>query len=186
MNNTAIQMCLDVKQAHENLYKKLTALRELASNSPDMIELTDISYALHTCEKFVKDSSKEVRALKELIDKIVCAMWVQNGVHQPIRTEYVTGSPDVKVMAKIPTRRGDPENFKKLMTFLNVPEELWNMGDDEHLPINIHYPGMVDHISALATQGKPLPNGIDPSTTYPLYKLTLRPRKEIVKLAEES
>lgn len=180
MHERALQLCYDVKEAHKKLYEAITTLREFAGETGSMLELADIAYSLHVCEKFVVDSKKELGAFRTLLDRLICAIWTETKIHEPIRTAHVTCSPDIKMMAKIPSRHKDPEGFKKLMEFLGLDRELWDKEEEDHLPIHIHYPGMIDYLSNLAAQGRPLPDGVDPGSMYPVYKTRLRPRKEIV------
>ena len=44
--------------------------------------------------------------------------------------------------------------------------------------MRMHWPSMVEHLSALAEEGKPFPPGVDPDKTYPIYSTTIR-RKEV-------
>jgi len=45
-----------------------------------------------------------------------------------------------------------------------------------------YWPGIMEHISSLAEQGKPLPAGIDAEKTYTQYKMRITPYKGLDEL----
>jgi hypothetical protein len=110
---------------------------------------------------------------------MACLVWVTKESDEPIRTEYVTASPDVKQMVSLPRRRSNPEGYATLMRYLGIAQELWDVDEESHAAVSFHWPGMIDYVSTLLAQGKPLPPGVDPTSTYPVYKLGLRPKREM-------
>jgi hypothetical protein len=185
MRDEARKLYLEVEKAHEDLYNSLQALRKVTSQDREIRSLTDTAYALNESLKLLESAKKEINITKDMLTKVIGALWVQVNNQEPIRTWYCTGTPRVKMAATLPSRKSDPEKYGKLMDSLNIPRELWDRPEDEHQIVHIHWPGMVDYVSELSAQGLPLPDGVDMSKAYPNYALTLRPRKEIRALESE-
>lgn len=167
-------------EAHRDGYRQLQELKKLCAVERDMKELADISYALLKSEQALVDLAKEIRMFKEIVDKSLCALWVQSGNPDPIRTEYVTASPGVKMMASLPRHNSDPERYAALMKYLGVKAE-FSQGVDGKDLVRPHWPGFVEHLTQLAEQGKPLPPGIDADKTYPVYQVSLRAKKGVME-----
>lgn len=142
--------------------------------TPNIQELADWAYALSECEKMLDRLRKDAKAAKEMAEKICCLLYTKLGEGGPIRTEHVTATPRVKFMASIPKQSTNPEAFARLMEHLGIPREMW-----EKDVVRPHWPGFTDFFTECLEAGKPLPPGIDPDKTYPLYALTLRKRKDI-------
>lgn len=103
----------------------------------------------------------------------------------PIRTENVTATPDMKVNASIPTFEKQPFQYAELMTYLGVDSCLWDKGvvltelGEEHTEVvRVHWPGFQSLITRLKAQGLPLPNGIDPNATFTEFALRMRKKGE--------
>lgn len=175
MNESARDTYVLTKQFHGATYAKLLLLREQMSRCSSLGELCETSLAMRESLTFLVDIEKEIKKLKELCDKITCLIWVKSGSMDHIRTPYVTGQPNVKMMASVPTRK-NPEAYKKFMEYLGIPE--WTYSGEEEV-VRPHWPGLVEHLSALASEGKPLPPGVDPDKTYPLFTVRLHKNKEV-------
>lgn len=145
----------------------------------DKEELADTAYAMREAIDLTDEFAKVAKQTKHLAEKMACLLWMQGDSDQPIRTKYVTATPDLAQKMGLPTRRKNPEEFKAMMQFLEVPEHLWNVDDKKSTVIEPHWPGMMEHIKELMEQGKPLPPGIDPHKTYPDYKLRLTRRNAV-------
>lgn len=165
-----------VKEAHEEAYRCMRRLEEITKTCSDMSEQADTAYGMNECIKLLEDTRKHARRIKETAEKIGCAVWIKDGGDtKNIKTEYVTATPDIKMIASIPKQSTQPEAYNALMDWLQVPEEA-----RENDAIRPHWPGLVSHISDLAQQGKPLPPGIDFEKTYPQYSFSpIRGRKEL-------
>jgi hypothetical protein len=179
MLDSARTFAVDSRKVHADLYTELNVLREAVLKCADVNEIADAAYVLRETEKFFKDLEKEARLLREHIERMACIIWVQAGDPAPIRTEYCSAKPDVKMMVSLPKRKQDPAGYAELMTGLGIPRGLWDIPSEQHAPIEPHWPGMIDYVSSLMEQGKPLPGGLDPTKTYSIYKLQITRRKEV-------
>lgn len=177
MHPKAIEAFKIVKKAHNEAYALISDLPDETKSCANLCELVDTAYAMKQIVLLVKDIENEAKRLEETAIQIACALWAMTSTTgEPIRTEYCTGSPDIKQMASIPNRNRNPELYEKFMDSLGVPRDLWAGEGEAFRP---HWPGLVEYISERQRTGKPLPEGVDPSRMYPVYKLTCRPKKGV-------
>lgn len=176
MHENAKQVYAQAKRCFEETYALLVETKEYFERCNDMDELADVTYAMKQSEKFLKDLSSTLKKQRENLERIACLLWVKRNVADPIKTDYVTATPNLKTMASLPTKKGDPEGYAALLKWLGIREDVSE--DDAVRP---HWPGMVEYLTKLMEEGKPLPPGIDPGKTYPMYTLSHRKRKEILE-----
>lgn len=181
MLENAIKYYCGQSEWHQVQFQKLNELLKITSSIKNLEELTDIAFSIRKSLDLVEDQRKELNRFVESLEKVIGALWVQNGDSEPIRTDFVTASPRLKMVATVPSRHKDPEAYAKLMQFYNIPDHLWNVKEEDHPVVSIHWPGLVDDISERTMRGLPLPDGLDPSKMITLYKVTFRQRKEITR-----
>lgn len=169
MHKMAETMHEEVTNFHAEMYKKLKKLEEATRRCSDMKEQADMAFAMRECIKLLDDTVKGARKIKETAEKIGCALWVKDGDGSSIKTPYCTATPKIRMIASLPSKRHNPEQYLKMMEHLGINPELCKEDTDVVRP---HWPGLMDHITALAEQGKPLPPGISLSDTYPQYSFT--------------
>jgi hypothetical protein len=184
----AVNMYSIVKQAHEEATTSITELkRAVPALSNSDTELADLAYALKKMEEFADDIRKQCKALGKTVQTAACVTFIKNhAADDPnaettdtIKTEYCTARPDVLHVATVPSRKTDPEGYKKFCEFFKLDPAL--IGDEETPgAISINWQGMIELLTERASQGLPLPPGCDPSKTYPMYRLSpIRKRKEV-------
>lgn len=144
-----------------------------------MHEQADYAYAFREIYRLADDLRKEAQLNKDLSEKIACLLWVKDGTGESIRTEHCTCTPKVRMSAKIPKKSHDPEDYANLMRFLQIPESVWNIPDEDFEVVRIHWPGFIEYVSKLLEEGKPLPPGVDPEKSHPLYSLTILGRSPV-------
>ena len=176
MKQNTIEYYKLVKELHAALYQKMKGILEEVSKCNDLVELTDYTYAFRDASKLLEDSAKDARKAQKRASDIACMLWVQqstNGAYlDNIPTEFCTGTPQVKMAGRVP--RPDTAEYNELLRFLGMPEDLVNSGI-----MRTHWPSFVDYVTRLSEEGKPLPPGVDPKTTYPIYELRLRKTKSV-------
>jgi hypothetical protein len=150
------------------------AIKKCAS----LVDLADAAYCCREIEKTADDIRKRTIELGEIAQRLACVIEVASEEVEPIRTEYVTATPDVKLIASLPKRSTDPEGFAALMAHLGIPEHAWQGGD--HAPVQLHWKGLMERINRDSAEGKPLPPGVDPTKTYSEYKLCMRGGKRAI------
>lgn len=175
MKPSAIEFFKRAVKAHEELFLQITKLSKEIELDRNLFELTDYAYALNEAYKRLDDIAHETKRLRERVTQIVVALWVTTE-GEPIRTDYVTGIPDVKMMASVPSKNKDPEKYHALMEHLGVPKALYDGDNDVLRP---HWPGLVDYVSELLSQGRPVPPGCNTDKLIPVYKLALRGKKGV-------
>jgi hypothetical protein len=169
------------REAHSEIYTLLIAVQKLKQTPGAMTleEFADAAYATDKAAKMLKDLEREMRLEHERIERLTCLIWTKLGdaAEKNIKTPYVTATPDVKLMAALPTRKKNPEEFKKLMKYLKIPE--CHIGDEDQKGIiDLNFRAMIEWLSDRQAQGLPLPPGIEASTTYPVYKLLLLSKED--------
>jgi hypothetical protein len=179
-----------VASNHHNVYvltEKLRALIGEVHAKGDIQELSDIAYALNECTKMLEDSRKSINQVKTQLDALICAEWVKSGVAERITTPYCYVHPNVKMVVQVPHRATKPERFEAFMKAFNIPESLWKFRNEageidleRTEVVRMHYPGVVEYISKLLEDGKPLPPEIEQGTEkYPVYSLKILGRKGV-------
>lgn len=173
MNEQIKQIFRTVEEAHMKAMQELLAL-EQSLPEDNMVELADHVYALRESESLADALRIKIGAIKSTCEKLACLLYVvtPNSGGTTIRTEFCTGKPDLKMGAQFPSMKRDKEGYLAVTDFLNVPRELAEK--DVFRP---HWPGFIELLSDLMTKGMPLPPGIDPNKTYPIYKLTVTRKK---------
>ena len=165
--NLAMTVLGEWKDRHDKLVANL-------HNEGDIKELADMAYALKKIMEIFDEVEKRTRNTYELAERLLCMMWAQAGDSDPIRTPYCTITPRIRMAAQIP-KKGSVE-YEELMKALGITVEL--QATDAVRP---HWPGLVDYVTELLTNGRQLPPGVDPNKTYPVYGVTIRPRKGITE-----
>ena len=174
MRSQLQQLYTEAVRAHSALYASLSVVRDESRVSLDMLELVDTAFALRECHKFFDDLRKEAKRTQEMAEKLVCLLWIKGGGEEErLRTPYCTASPVIKTAVSIPSARRQPEQYEALMKDLGVPEALWRSD-----VIRPHWPGFTEYASSLASNGRPLPGGVDPNKTYPIYALRMLRRRD--------
>lgn len=174
-----------MRTSSKNLYKtifhaNLTALRLIETiraeslGEPDLKELADTCFAVKKSLELIKELTVQLNNMERLTSNMICALWM-NTDGESIRTVYCTATPVVKMMVKTPNRRTQPDEYAEFCRHFGVTEELIQSG-----AFQVHWPSMVELISANAEQGKPLPPGCDPSSQYPVHSVTCRKTKDIL------
>ena len=171
-----------VADSHRRLLADLQSVRQAtaAGRVADLPELADQVLAMKECQKLADDQAKDLQKVVELTERTLCLLWAQGTSGEPIRTEHTTVTPRVKMAVQLPKQRTDPEGYAAIMGYFGV-----NKLATEGELLRAHWPSMVEHVSELLSAGKPLPPGIDPSRTYPVYATTARKKKEVVDLTLE-
>ena len=169
-----------------DMYRELSILRDDArANKFSEEDLVNLCIVLRETSRYIDDLRKEYDGVESLLQQICCAIYTQkhiNDVHEadPIRTGLVTASPTVKMAAKIPKLKDNPEAYYSLMDHLGVSRDMASSGI-----LRTHYPALKEYLTDLATEGKPLPKGIGPNDTYAIYSVILRTRLDLDEVISE-
>lgn len=155
---------------HRDFYTQTKAIEELLRRSTRVEQHADAAYFMREINTHLEDCGKIARKLRELSESIGCLIYAQSNNGEPIRTDYCTATPSVKMAASLPNHK-DPEAFAEIMKFLGVPKELW---DCEEPVVNIRWKGMIQKLSDEISKGKPLPGGVDPNKQFPQYSFVMR------------
>lgn len=171
------------KNAHEVGINRLVDLRKTLRQESGMVEMTDLAFAMREASAMLDDLRKQCNEVRELAEKVACALFVRDFVNQPevinIKTDYTTATPKPEIVPSLPTRKNDPDGYNKLMTFLGIPAEYAQAGESEYkAPVQLYWPGIVELLTKLHCEGKAMPPGIDVTKCYPSFKLVMRKRKE--------
>lgn len=155
----------EAMRAHEAAYPKLIAAK---NNMPTDAEgMADVVYALKQASALFEDMRKETDKVVKFAEQLCCALWLR-GDGQPIRTEYCTGSPDVKQTAQTP--KPGTDEYAMFCDYFGI---------DPNAPFRPHWPTVLEKISQLIAEGKPLPPGCDPSKQWTIFSVSVRKKKAI-------
>lgn len=162
----------DWQVLHADTYEQITMARKrLAGLSLE--DLADCASVLNDLEKLADDTRKECRMLSELMQKTACVRWATSGsTEETIRGERCTATPTIREMRALPDRKRDPERYAKLMEHYGASQAAIDSG-----VLSLHWPSMVEYLSKRAEQGLPPPPGLEGSTTYEQYSLTIRKKR---------
>jgi len=172
-----------LRELYLDSYAQLAELRDCmreGTGKYDMKDMVSFIYIMREVSTLANDLRKECDGIQKMFENSVCAIWVIQGNNKPIRSALATGSPDLKLGVSIPNQKREPEAFKELMEYFKIPE---NVIEDNIL--KPYWPGLCEHISQLAEEGKPLPPGIDPNKTYPTYSVRIKRRKDLDELGRD-
>lgn len=181
--NDRIKTALGAHSQLKGLQRVLATLvietrQEAQRSELDAPSLVDLSWVLRELSKYGEQIEKECRLLRETLERVTCAVWVAQCAADPeapadCRGEFAVGTPRARVVM-CPPERGSDE-YVRLMRHLGCPESLINAD-----VLRPHYPHLCDLASALTSEGRPLPPGIDPGKTKPNFTLhSLRLQKGV-------
>lgn len=203
MKESAKTLFRNAKESHEIVYKRLSELRQEIEKCNNYVELCDYAFAVHESHEYIEDIKKELWKLRESINKKVDELWLQAAIKggrdfpRSIHTDYVTATPDIKQAPNIPSQKSDPKAYKELMDYLKIDTSDWpehpdsnkiEKGDNNETikseVVKIHWPGLVNLVTERMSAGLPVPPGINISKLVPVYKLTLRKKRDVLDNVE--
>jgi len=170
-----IQTYERVRRVYVDTYKLLSTVRDEVRGSQYALEdMVNVIYVLRELSRLFNDIRKETDGVLHIFENVCCAMYVmlyQNSPEKsnPIRASLATGTPRLTVGVTLPKERSDPEKYYELMKYFGIPAEAL-----KNKLIKSHWPGICEYVSQLAEEGKPLPPGINPDKTYPMYSIAIR------------
>lgn len=176
------------QHAHETLYKQIEELKAELNVCRNMHELADYTFAIDKAHDLIEDSKAQLWKLKEEAVKFTCLCWIGSQINHPagehnIKTDYVTATPDIKKSPNIP-KKGTPE-WRQLLDYLNIPDFGLNEKGEPLEIAKIHWPALVEYLSNLEKEGRPVPPGIDVSKLTPVFKLALRKKRNVLDKPQE-
>ena len=179
MNDRVKELFKLVDKAHDEIFTEMIKLEDELPET-DIYEATDWVYAFREMADKLRTIRVKADVMKINCQNLACALYVVQGPNSPIirdgniKTGHCTGTPDLKQGAHIPKLKKDPEGYYAVMDYLGIPK-----GIVEKDLVRPHWPSVVDHLSELASLGKPMPPGIDPTKTYPVYDMVVRRKKGV-------
>lgn len=172
------ELALDVYRKssaiHSEMYVMLSKLRDYAQSPQTIEDLTDVTYLLKKSHDLIHDLKKELDGAKTLLERTTCLIAITREQVDKIRTDIVTGSPHLTMGANAPSMKKDPEKFFEFCEAIGVSREV--AASDV---FRLHWPGMKEYLTELQAKGEPLPAGIDPDKTYPVYTLRCLPARGV-------
>jgi|694.fasta_scaffold84573_2 hypothetical protein len=142
----------------------LIALKDAAGQTHESSTIendADHEYCLSEALSLVENLKKLMNKERSRLVKNVCTKWQERGIPEPVRTEYLTSTPYITVMPKLPsptsadTRLAYQEMLKSFgMNFDAVSFDLFRP----------YWPGFSTYVAELQSQGKPIPPGCKPAS----------------------
>ena len=147
-----------MKELHQEVYLTLGRLKSELIREKNLEDATDTIGVLKKTFDMIKDLKMEVDRCTEQMEKVVCALYIRSPIMgEPIRGEWVTGSPYPRSVFKFPSMKSDPEAYMNWMRQMGVPDDVIASG-----AVRPHYPSMVEHLNKLEAEGKQLPQNVNP------------------------
>ena len=142
----------------------------MVRENPEVGEVCDIVASLKKAEDLAKDTKTELLQAREKFEQVACALYVRAGdLGEPIRTDWVTGSPSSKSIPRLPTYKKSPEEYVALCKFFGMSDDV--ISSDAFRP---HFPGIVEVVTACENAGKPLPPGISKDSLTTVFVVSCR------------
>lgn len=176
MHQSSKDFYREVLEFSLRLQQEIPDLLEAVEQEKTLIELADTAYAIRRSFEVLEDALKHLRSLKTASEKVLCLRWALQAEPTAIRTEYTTASPECTDMPQIPSRKTAPEQYKRLLVELGCKPE---MAEDD--TVRPHWPGLAEYFRKLNAEGRPLPAGVDPSKTYPVFSCRFLKKKGIIE-----
>lgn len=136
--------------------------------------MCDFGFFCREAENTLDELRKEVKARKELCGQTIAIRKTEDSLTDPniklkVTGQYATGSPDVKMQAKLPTKFTD--EYYQITDYFKVPREVAATG-----VLRIDWKASGDFITQLAADGHKPPDGF--GKQYPTYVTTFRRRRQ--------
>lgn len=160
----------------------LIDMRQEMAKCRNESELADHAYFGREMRDLLEEMEKNANKYYDEASRFACLVWMQGNllkqaqhakfVPESIKTEYCRAEPSVKEAVNLPHR--DSPEYKAFMKHFGVDEKLTELG-----VVGPHWPRLVDYLDMLATEGKPLPPGLESMSKYNTYKLRITGKKGV-------
>lgn len=168
-----------------SLLKAVQALRELShaasqavTESMPMEEAADAEFVYYKAVQLIEEFLKENRAAQKRYCYFTCIKFIAAASLNPnlgnVKTDYVTATPDVTMMPRIPseTNPKEREEYHTFLAHFGINAEAVQFG-----VVRPHWPGVLEMIKERQANGQPLPPGTIATQTFPQYSIRHTPRK---------
>ena len=151
----------DCLQSYTRLFTDIIRMKKSVQPmlaAGDIKGLADLNYCVKVCEKMMDELRKAYKNVRGSSEQSVCFLWIkqEEGNRGPVRTEYCTVSPDLRIVPKVPSARQDPGAYVEFCMELGLPQDVAEFG-----VFSVAWPELVEYTTWLATQGQPLPKGAE-------------------------
>lgn len=162
-----------LRSLHSDALRRLReAQAYVQSGSASCEEISDLCHLMRKTSELADDLRKEMDSARETSGEVAAITWTTLNATkknlEPIHGEISTGSIKLKMIPKLPSKKNDPEMYARLMKSLGLP------ADAPAGVFSLHWPNLVEHLTAVVAKGGKCPDGIDPSSLHPKYTLETR------------
>lgn len=169
------QLLDDVEATYQRIYSLVSRVNAAAATCNDLTDLADLCFVAGEGVEHCDDLRKECQKMKDNATYRLYFMWLHEQTGEPIRTEYCTVTPSVKMRPELPNRKKNPAEFAKVMEYFAVPKDLWHCETTNDRPaLDFNYNGMIEYVTRLVVDGHPLPPGLDATKLSPIYTVRVR------------
>ena len=169
----ALSIYAHIRSAHHQAFVEMDRLKTLVGKELEVGATCDAIGVLKRSEELLKSASYEVNQAIKQLSKVACALYLRDGnTGEPVRTEWLTATPDTKSVPTLPKRDKDPEKYAAMAEFFGVPQSAWGV-------FRPHWPDMKEYITQCEAESKPLPPGIDADTLKTEYVVICRWKKDV-------
>jgi len=143
---------------------------EAKSNRLSQLELCDIGFLSREIVKICEEMRKDINAMKELVDKVLCTKIMLDAVNSTskddtVRTELCSGKPHIKKIVRVPAK--DSPEYTQMLQFFGVKPE-----DIDKGVLRVSYSALCAFVTEQAELGKQTPEFIP--QVYDYFTITHR------------
>lgn len=176
MKSSGQKLYRTVMKAIEDIQNAVNEADQDLKDTVCVEEQADLEFVLYKCDQLISEFRKTVERARKRRVYIMCIHFANTGRTEPVRTDYVTASPRVTYMPRLPSasntnQRGE---YQELLRTFGVPEEA--IVQDLFRP---HWPSFFEYVKQCEETGKPLPHGVMPER-FPQYEVTHRSTKKSI------
>lgn len=172
----------ELQTKHRQWYEFIQVMRRAVREGGDLTQedRADLVYLLKQIVDMFDDVKKEANVVKEMLDAILCTVFVASNMAKPkkdknVKGELATVTPRLTTQPHIPSPNKEPTKYGQVLQSLGVE----NTDVIERGILRIHWPSMVEWCTERSAEGKSLPAGIDPSKNQAGYATTARKRADV-------
>lgn len=167
-----LKLYADIQRNYESAIGVMSNAKNAVGKDLDLDLACDTIAVLKKCEDLLRDLKSECNKNVGLLSRVVVNLYMRSTAMQecqPVRTAWVTATPEVKPRPALPKRSEDPDGYSALCGYFGI---------DPDSPFRPHYPAMVEYVASLDADMKPMPPGISKDMTKSEYVVTCRFHKD--------
>jgi len=164
----------EIEALHKRVFTVLMALDPEVRTAKVPIEvLCDAGFLLKKSAETIKDVHTSLESLSGVCQSAAAMkqlkMYYNETTCPRINGEVSIGGVEMKMRVRLPTPRGNPDEYAALCQYIGIKPEFHSRG-----LARLHWPAVCDWLTELQELGQPTPPGLLKDSMYPSYSLRMR------------